>query len=58
MEDQNLEEIEKELKEKAHKKKPQKISGRSVFKLKKIIQKKGELNKEDESESTVDDKKG
>lgn len=40
----DYEELEEELKEKSLKKKEQKVSGRSVFKLKEIIAKKGKTN--------------
>lgn len=36
--DQNLDELEEKIKDKAKRKKDQKISGRSVFKLREIIQ--------------------
>lgn len=40
----DYEELEEELKKKSSKKKEQKVSGRSVFKLKEIIAKKGKTD--------------
>jgi len=42
----NLDKIEEELKKKAQKKKAEKVSGKSVFELKKIIEKRAEENSE------------
>jgi hypothetical protein len=54
MDENNLDNIEEDLKKKSAsgrtKKKEQKVSGRSVFKLKEIIQKKAEEKNLDEKE--------
>lgn len=53
MEDQNLDEIEEELKEEVKsKKKPHKVSGRSVFELQKIISKASENAKQKETHNS------
>lgn len=47
----DFEKIEQELKEKNINKKPQKISGKSVFEIERILKERAEAKKENEKES-------